>query len=170
MPSLEAVPPALAHASHIPPSRPAHPSAWQGETPAPADVPPPFAWKLYFLALAGCNAHPYRLNSRLHLMHRLGVPPQVGAEHQQLLNQQLPRCGATVEIVSPLLCCEPGCCRCCRFPSWRASAAGHLCSGTMPHPAVPAHPPRRRLPALWPPSSAWPSKGWALLRTPRCMR
>lgn len=48
----------------------------EGETPAPADVPPPFAWKLYFLALAGCNAHPYRLNSRLHLMHRLGVPPQ----------------------------------------------------------------------------------------------
>ncbi|PRW45007.1 Deoxycytidylate deaminase isoform A [Chlorella sorokiniana] len=48
----------------------------QGETPDAADVPPPFAWKLYFISLAACNAHPFRLNGRLLLMQRLGVPPQ----------------------------------------------------------------------------------------------
>ena len=55
----------------------------QGQAPAPADVPPPYAWKMYFVALAGCGAHPFQLNSQLLLMQRLGVPPQ--ARQQRLL-------------------------------------------------------------------------------------
>ena len=54
----------------------------QGEQPGVAaatdlpPVPPPYAWKLYFAALAAVSCHAHRMSDVLDLMHRLGVPPQ----------------------------------------------------------------------------------------------
>ena len=49
----------------------------QGREPRPSEVPPAFAWKMYFTALAALNTHAHRLSDRLDLMHSLGVPAQV---------------------------------------------------------------------------------------------
>ncbi len=39
----------------------------------------PVNWRLYLLALERSNAHPHLIGQRMHLLHSLGVPPQVGA-------------------------------------------------------------------------------------------
>ncbi|GAB4817192.1 hypothetical protein N2152v2_004238 [Parachlorella kessleri] len=37
----------------------------------------PVNWRLYLLALERSNAHPHLIGQRMHLLHSLGVPPQV---------------------------------------------------------------------------------------------
>lgn len=49
----------------------------QGEAPPADELPPPYAWKLYFTALSAMPTHAHRYSDVLDRMKELGVAPQV---------------------------------------------------------------------------------------------
>ena len=51
----------------------------EGEFQFPAALLSPVNWRLYLLGLERSNAHPHLIGQRMHLLHGLGVAPQVGA-------------------------------------------------------------------------------------------
>ena len=62
----------------------------EGEFQFPAALLSPVNWRLYLLGLERSNAHPHLIGQRMHLLHGLGVAPQVGgccAEHAVFMKQ-----------------------------------------------------------------------------------